>query len=179
MLVVKIPFVFMVGCMVKLKYILLLTALSAPVAYADWATKTDDDVFSGGKSAMMLGELSSIMSNAVFDCSENKLTFSLVEEDNNSKLDEPTPVDLFVKIDGDEVIKLNALLMRRNSRFIGAESSDKNNIINLLNQLQSAKKKFIVGIQGKGGESKQSYSGDVINSTNAVSNFVKACKISL
>lgn len=179
MLIVKTLFVFMVGCKVKLKYIFLLTVLLAPMAYADWATKTDDDVFSGGKSAMLLGILSSMSDNVVFDCSENKLTFSLLEEDNDSKLDAPIPVDLFVKIDNNEITKLNALMMRRNSKFMGAESSDKDGIIKLLKQLQAAKKKIIVGIQGKGGESRQSYSGDVINSTGAVSKFVKACKINL
>ncbi|OIN18270.1 hypothetical protein AO411_2003310 [Salmonella enterica subsp. enterica serovar Sarajane] len=169
----------MVRCKVKLKYIFLLTALLAPVAYADWDTQTDDDVFSGGKRAMLLGVLSSVGHNVVFDCSENKLMFSFLEEDNNSMLDAPIPVDLFVKIDDNEIAKLNALMMRRNSKFMGAESSDEDNIIKLLKQLRSAKKKIIVGIQDKDGENRQSYSGDVVNSTSAVSNFVKACNIKL
>lgn len=128
---------------------------------------------------MLLGVLSSVGHNVVFDCSENKLMFSFLEEDNNSMLDTPIPVDLFVKIDDNEIAKLNALMMRRNSKFMSAESSDEDNIIKLLKQLRSAKKKIIVGIQDKDGENRQSYSGDVVNSTNAVSNFVKACNIKL
>ncbi|EGL8525977.1 hypothetical protein IRL25_002504 [Salmonella enterica] len=166
----------------KLKFIPFVIMLLASTAYADanWGTQVDDDVFSGGKTATMIGIL--LSGDAVFfECNGgDKITVSLVSKvDNKISFDPPVPADLFIKIDENKAVKLNALIKRRNSSFVGAESSDRNSILTLLKQLQSAKKKIIVGLSDKAGGVKNQYPGEVQNSTSSVSTFVEACKIKL
>ena len=42
-----------------IKISLIAASLLSPIAHAQWITNTEDDLFSGGKKAMMLGSLTS------------------------------------------------------------------------------------------------------------------------
>jgi len=49
-------------------------------ARAEWMTKVEDDLFSGGKEAMLTGSISP-MAGIVFDCTKNSLSMAYIEKD--------------------------------------------------------------------------------------------------
>lgn len=164
---------------ILLKCSLLLTTLVMPLAHADWATRVDDDVFTGGHKAMMLGLLGSTNNALVFDCSKNVLDIAYVEQDSSTQDIDGLPMDLVVKIDAAPVVKFDATLSRRNSTTIQAKSEDEGAITEVLKSLQTAKSKIIVGVQSKAGTNQQSLTGNIYGSTTSVNDFIKACEIKL
>ena len=162
-----------------LKCSLLLTTLVMPFAHADWATRVDDDVFTGGHKAMMLGLLGSTNNVLIFDCSRSVLDIAYVEQDSSTQDIDGLPVDLVVKIDSAPIVKFDAILSRRNSTTIQAKSEDAASITSVLKALQTAKSKVIVGIQSKAGTNQQSLTGNIYGSTASVNDFTKACEIKL
>lgn len=162
-----------------IKICLVATALLAPTAHARWVTNTDDDLFSGGKKAMMIGELASSNSAIIFDCTKSNIAMSYVEMDKSSESVADIPMDLVIKIDSGEAAKLDAILSRRNVQSVQISSADAEKIKVVLKQLQDAKSKFLMGVQTKDGGNQHSLSGNVSGSTAAVNSFVKACEITL
>lgn len=158
----------------------LIPILLAPVvAYAQWLTKTSDDIFNNGKSAMLIGTLNDTNSGVIFDCTKKSLSISYVEPDETSKVEQSVPIDLVVKIDKGDAVKFDAEMFRRNDAALGIEASDEEAIKPLLKALRDAKQKIIIGLQSKDGGNQHSFTGGVSNSTNAVNKFTDACEIKL
>lgn len=162
-----------------IKMTLVAAALVSPIAHAQWVTNTEDDLFSGGKKAMMLGEVSSANGAIVFDCTKDKLKAAYVEMDKTTELTSELPMDLVMKVDGNNAVKLDANLSRRNVQSIQIESNDSDALKTLLKQLKEAKSKVLVGAQTKDGGNQHSFTANVSGSTTAVNSFVKACEITL
>lgn len=162
-----------------IKVSLIAAALASPIAHAQWVTNTEDDLFSGGKKAMMLGEVSSVNSAIIFDCTQDKLTVAYVEMDKSTESLSEIPMDLIMKIDNNAAVKLDATLSRRNVQSIQIESDASEQLRTLLKQIQAAKSKVLVGVQTKDGGNQHSITANVSGSTTAVNSFVKACEITL
>lgn len=162
-----------------IKISLIAASLLSPIAHAQWITNTEDDLFSGGKKAMMLGSLTSSTGAIIFDCTKEKLTAAYVEEDKSSDEVPNLPMDLIIKVDENAATKLDASLSRRNAQSVQIKSDDSEKITQLLKQLQDAKSKVLVGMQTKDGGNQSSFSANVSGSTAAVNNFTKACEITL
>lgn len=162
-----------------IKISLIAASLVSPITHAQWITNTEDDLFSGGKKAMMLGSLTSSSGAIIFDCTKDKLTASYVEEDKSSDGVPSLSMDLIIKVDGNAAKKLDASLSRRNAQSLQIKSDDSENITQLLKQLQGAQSKVLVGVQTKDGGNQSSFSADVSGSTAAVNSFIKACEITL
>ncbi|WP_347254118.1 hypothetical protein [Leminorella grimontii] len=158
---------------------LMIFAFVSPIAHAQWITNVDDDLFSGGKKAMMYGELNSLYSAIIFDCTKEKLSVAYIEEDKSSDAVPSISMDLIIKIDGFDAKKLHAILSRRNAQKLQIASDESETIKELLKQLKSAKSKILVGIQTNDGENQTSFSGNVSGSTAAVTRFVSACEIKI
>ena len=135
-----------------IKITFVAAVLASPIAHAQWVTNTEDDLFSGGKKAMMLGEVSSDNGAIVFDCTKEKLSAAYVEMDKSTESLSEVPMDLIMKVD---------------------------QLKTVLKQLQGAKSKVLVGVQTKDGGNQHSMSANVSGSTTAVNSFIKACEISL
>ncbi|HCR1893016.1 TPA: hypothetical protein ONC27_004777, partial [Enterobacter asburiae] len=97
-----------------IKITFVAAVLASPIAHAQWVTNTEDDLFSGGKKAMMLGEVSSDNGAIVFDCTKEKLSAAYVEMDKSTESLSEVPMDLIMKVDGNTAVKLDATLSRRN-----------------------------------------------------------------
>ncbi|HHT0992389.1 hypothetical protein NFK08_05310 [Enterobacter roggenkampii] len=162
-----------------IKMSLIAAVLLSPLAHAQWVTNTEDDLFSGGKKAMMLGEVSSDNGAIVFDCTKDKLKAAYVEMDKTTESVSEIPMDLIMKVDGNSAVKLNATLSRRNVQSLQIESEDSEQLKTLLKQIQEAKSKVLVGAQTKDGGNQHSFSANVSGSTTAVNSFVAACEIKL
>lgn len=161
------------------KICIIAASLITSTAYARWVTNTDDDLFSGGKQAMMLGEVSSQNSAIIFDCTKQSLKVSYVEMDKTSEVTSDIPMDLILKVDANSPVKLDATLSRRNVQSIQISSNDDEQIKTLLKQIKDAKSKILIGFQTKDGGNQISLSGNASGSTVAVNSFVNACEITL
>ncbi|WP_334677549.1 hypothetical protein [Klebsiella pneumoniae] len=153
--------------------------LTSFASHAQWLTKVDDDLFTGGKKALMIGDLSSSNSGLIFDCTKNKLSVAYVETDKSSDSVPAIAMDLIIKVDGNPANKLEASLSRRNAQAIEVSTDDAEKITAVLKQLQNAKSKVLVGIQTQDGGNQSSFSGNASGSTAATNSFIKACEISL
>ncbi|EMA2269021.1 hypothetical protein PSD81_005341, partial [Escherichia coli] len=111
-----------------LRTTLIATILFSPIVQAEWYTVTDDDLFSDGHTALMVGKKTSnpeeIDNNMIaLNCTPRSLTFSLVEKDIEEETSAPIysfPIDMAIKIDKNSIIRLNATLSRRNSMLTQA-----------------------------------------------------------
>ena len=158
-----------------IKITFVAAVLASPIAHAQWVTNTEDDLFSGGKKAMMLGDNGAI----VFDCPKEKLSAAYVEMDKSTESLSEVPMDLIMKVDGNTAVKLDATLSRRNVQSLQIQSDDADQLKTVLKQLQGAKSKVLVGVQTKDGGNQHSMSANVSGSTTAVNSFIKACEINL
>lgn len=161
------------------KIFIVAASLMASTAHARWVTNTEDDLFSGGKQAMMVGEVSNPNGAIIFDCTKQKLKVAYVEMDKTTEITSDIPMDLILKVDGNTAIKIDASLERRNVQSVQISSDDTEQIKALLKQLKDAKSKMQVGAQTKDGGNQTSFSGNVSGSTTAVTSFVNACEIAL
>ncbi|WP_196010546.1 hypothetical protein [Citrobacter amalonaticus] len=162
-----------------IKIAFVSAALISPIAHAQWVTNTEDDLFSGGKKAMMIGEVSSANGAIIFDCTKDKLTAAYVEMDKTSESTAEIPMDLIMKVDGNSAVKLNATLSRRNVQTVEIATEDADQLKTLLKQLKDAKSKALIGAQTKDGGNQVSFTANVSGSTTAVNSFVAACEIEL
>lgn len=145
-------------------------------AYAEWETKTEDDLFNGGKSAMMIATLNS-QAAVAFDCTKESLKMAYLEADKNPSVSD-VQVNMIVKIDSNEVLKFSAKPRVRNNQAIEIYT-DQDDVLKVLSQLRDAKSKFQLGLAIPGTDKKSSFSMGVTGSTGAVNSFIGACEIKL
>lgn len=162
-----------------IKITFMAAVLASPIVHAQWVTNTEDDLFSGGKKAMMIGEVSSANGAIIFDCTKDKLTAAYVEMDKTSESTADIPMDLIMKVDGNGAVKFNATLSRRNVQSIEIATDDAEQLKTVLKQLKEAKSKALIGAQTKDGGNQMSFTANISGSTTAVNSFVKACEITL
>jgi len=151
------------------------------VAYADWATKVEDDVFTSGSKAMMI-DIKPELNGVVFDCSKDILKVSYLERDDTTDLPENIPAELVFKVDQNAPVTFNAYTIIRNSNYFGVSSgttTEERSIKLLLNELKLAHRHVLVGIHYLINDRKYSYTFDISGSTTAVNQFTKACNIDL
>ncbi len=160
--------------------IIACLALSPVVAFAQWSTSTEDDIFTGGKKATMVATLGDYNdSNAlIFDCTKNDLSFAYVERSNEPEKATNIPVDMIVKIDSGEIKKMQSGFEQRNDKYIQAGVSDKDVITQILKEASKAKSKMIVGLSSDV-IGQHSVTASVSGSSKAVNQFAAACEISL
>ena len=165
-----------------MKRLLLLVSLIifSGVAFAQWTTSSEDDIFTGGKKATMVVSLGNYNdSNAlIFDCTKNDLTFAYVERSNEPEKATNIPVDMIVKIDSGEIKKMQSGFEQRNDKYIQAGVSDKDVITQILKEASKAKSKMIVGLSSDV-IGQHSVTASVSGSSKAVTQFAAACEISL
>ncbi|EIJ7821207.1 hypothetical protein LJN20_004710 [Salmonella enterica] len=147
-------------------------------AFANWFTKVQDDAFSDGHTAMMIGSQNT-MRGITFDCSSNALSVSYIEQAGAKQITEDSPVNMLFRIDGGAPIKFNAHTTMRNSKYLGIIADDADGLKTLLAQLRKAKRQVLLGLQSPGGDEKMSFTFSATGSTIAVNKFIKACNIDL
>lgn len=159
----------------------LLSAVYLPVAQASWKTIVENDIFSGGKKAELIGEISNTNQSVTFDCSKDNLTVSQVEEDRNTTVAKKSAYQTLVKVDDNSPVVLNTTLVRRSPESIALVSTEKEKIMTLLQQLQAqtSGQDFLTGDMDNKGNHLSSGSGSVSFAKKAVNKFIAACSIKL
>ncbi|CAI1954780.1 hypothetical protein [Serratia plymuthica] len=162
-----------------IKYTLLSSVLFTSFAHAQWLTQVDDDLFTGGKKATLVGDLQGADAALIFDCTKQKLTISYAERYGEQEAVSATPFNLIVKVDAGDAHKMDAQSKRRNSKYLEISSDDREQIEPILKSLLQAKSKVLVGLETKDGGNQFSASGSVAGSTKAADQFIKACELKI
>lgn len=166
-----------------LKNVLPCLLLLVPaIALAQWITKAEEDIFTGGKKAIMVATIGDYNSTTgiVFDCTKNGLSLAYVEKSSDplKKANADIPFDMIVKIDAGEIRKTNAVAKQRNDQSIQIISTERDLIIQVLKEASKAKSKMIVGISNDA-IGQHSVTATVNGSSKAISKFTSACEIDI
>ncbi|MFH8134198.1 hypothetical protein ABU178_08425 [Pantoea osteomyelitidis] len=154
--------------------ILSLACMASFSAHADWDAKVEDDIFSGGKQAMLVGMIS--MNNGIiFDCTKDSLSMAYVEK-GDYKAAESLPVTMIVKVDSNDPVSLQGNFSKRNDEYLQAATTQ-DGLVNILTQLKQAQSKVLIGLNVEAVNKKMSFSADAVGSTKAVTDFATACGI--
>lgn len=159
------------------KALLLLPLVYASIANAEWITTTEDDVFSDGKSAMMLGGLDPY-SALVFDCNSSGTSLSFIQISQWNKNMEGAESRVLVKVDSNNKYEFIGRLYQRNDKYIGVRVEDPN-LVKLLAEIKEAKSKVIIGLANKSNDQKWNGAASAYGSTKATQQFIDACKINI
>lgn len=155
----------------------LMGLVTSSLALADWSTTTQDDIFSGGKKAMMFGTISPAQAIA-FDCDSEQLTLALLQKEKWSDTRTSTGWDLLVKVDKGEIHRFKALSAQRNDVYVQYITGEKDEILKLLADLRNAKTPILLGLQSAEFDSKWSGTVPATGSTRETDKFLllEACK---
>lgn len=157
--------------------LLLTLLLTVPlISNAAWFTKVEDSIFDE-KNALLMGEIHNTQSFMIFECKGSDLYLSYVEKNNDPDI-KSYPVTLLFKVDNNSPIEFNAKFQVRNPNYMEAVTKDNEKILEAINQLRSAKSKYMSGLTVKGTDFRVSFSGDVNRSTLSANAFIKACGLS-
>lgn len=156
---------------------MLLISLS-PLAHAEWLTKVDDDIFTGGHTAMLLGTDSGD-NGIILDCTKDSLLLSYVEHGDTKNVTEGLPVDLLLKVGDAKPLKFAASTGVRNNDTFALKANDADLIRSFLAQLRVSNGKILVGIHYPQNDAKITSTFTSTGSTAAVGKFIKACEINL
>lgn len=154
---------------------LLGLATSSPTL-AEWSTTTQDDIFSGGKKAMMLGSISPAQAIA-FDCDSEQLTLALLQKEKWADTRASTGWDLLVKVDKGEIHRFKAQSAQRNDAYVQFITYEKDEILKLLPELRNAKAPILLGLQSEEFDSKWSGTVPATGSTRETDKFLQACNL--
>jgi hypothetical protein len=143
---------------------------------ADWYASIEDDIFSGGKKGVLVGEIGTSHALA-FDCGENKLTAALIEEGKEENAGPRMDGELLVKVDQNPPVKMTATYGQRNPTFRQIISYDSDSALTVLKQIQAAQSQILVGVTFPATGSKWSATASVSGSTRETNRFLEACKL--
>ncbi|RKR64626.1 hypothetical protein C7387_1327 [Yokenella regensburgei] len=152
-----------------------------PFAQAAWKTNVENDIFTGGKSAELVGDISNKNQSLIFDCAAGQLSVSQVEQNSNTVVKGTHHYQSLIKVADNAPLTFNATLARRNPQSIQLESRENGKIKTLLAQLlaQQSREDFLVGVKDGKGNQLSSGAGSVSFANKSVKKFISACNISL
>lgn len=159
--------------------IFLSLAVFSATAHAAWFTQVDDDVFTGGKSAMFVGSFSNSDVGLAFDCTSEALSMSYVMQWKTPQELSGIETKLVVKVDGNQPQTFSGAFDIRNDSAVAITVEDREAVLKVLKQIQAAKSKILIGYAIPSTGFKVSFSGNALNSTSAANSFIKACNIQL
>lgn len=157
--------------------VLAAALLCAGPAGAQWDTKVDDDIFSGGKKALLLGFITSD-SFLVADCdSSGELSFAYAQVGDWEEAMTLGNFRLLVKVDDNPVIEVAGKAEQRNNRSYQITSSDDAASLEIVRQIGVARRSILVGVEEPSFGMKYSATAKAAGSTSAVKRFLGACSI--
>jgi len=154
----------------------LLGLAMSSQTFAQWSTTTQDDIFSGGQKAMMLGDITPAQAVA-FDCDSENLTLALLQKEKWSDTRTSTSWNLLMKVDKGEIHRFKAVSLKRNDAYIQYVTNEKDEILKLLGDLRDAKTAILLGLQSDEFNSKWSGTVSATGSTRETDKFLQACKL--
>lgn len=149
----------------------------ATAASAGWYVDTKDDIFSGGKSAFLAGDIDTYHS-LIFDCDSDHLTMAIVQKIAKNDL-ETGSFRILIKTGQEAIHEFQGELSQRNEKYsqIATTDADKDALLNILKGIRAAKSKIQVGVQLKDSDFKWSGVVSSAGATKDADTFMSACKL--
>lgn len=166
----------------KIITIIVLTITAyLPSTEAAWKVNVENDIFSNGENAELIGDIINKNQSVIFDCTENELFISQVEEDSTTAIKEKNNYQTLIKIGENLPVTFNTILSRRNPESIQLRSNEEEKIKLILKQLltQTSGRDFLIGDKDGNGKHISSGSGSISLAKKSVTKFISACHISL
>lgn len=160
----------------------VLAVCYLPFAQASWKTTTEPDIFSpGNNKAQLTGDITNHNQSVIFDCTQDSLSVSQVEQDSNTVIEGKTPYQTLIEVPENKPIVFNTVLSRRNPESIQMSSNETAKIKLLLKQLrdESSSDDFLIGDIDKNGKHVSSGSGSVSFARKAVNKFIAVCNLTV
>lgn len=145
-------------------------------ANADWMTSVEDDIFSGGQKAMLMGNIDPYHA-LIFDCDSNGLSMNLLEKAKWESGMARASYRLLVRVDQGEVYDFAAKGSQRNDLFTQTSVLDKDEVLKLLGEIRDAQQQVQVGLQIKEIGAKWSGIASAAGSTRETDRFLNACNL--
>jgi hypothetical protein len=139
-------------------------------------TSAEDDIFSGGQKATLIGHVDPFHA-LVFDCDSERLTLSLIEKSKWQKGMELANYRLLVKVDQGAIHDFAAKGSQRNEQYSQVATADRDKILGLLREIRDAQAQIQIGMQIKETGSKWSGTSSVAGSTREADRFLQACNL--
>lgn len=163
--------------MLKPSFVAAVVAMTfSSLACAGWMTTTKDDIFSGGQTAMLIGEIDAYHA-LIFDCDSQNLTLSLIEQSKWKDGMDRGDWRLLVKVDQSQIRDFAAQSSQRNEKYIQVATSDRDSILELLKEIREANTNIQIGMQVKEVDFKWSGTASPSGSTRETDRFLQACKL--
>ncbi|MEG1213242.1 MAG: hypothetical protein RSE29_19165, partial [Leclercia sp.] len=159
----------------------LMMCTYLPASQAAWKVNIENDIFSNGKTAELIGEIKNTKQSIIFDCSQNKLAFSQVEENMNTTVKQGGKFKTLLKVDDNPPVTFTTTLARRDPQAIQLTSTEADKIVQVLSQLmqQRSSTDFLTGVTDTHGKQLSSGAGSVNSAKKALKKFIAACDITL
>jgi hypothetical protein len=156
--------------------VLFLVIAIPSVASADWSTSTQDDIFSGGKKAMLFGSISPGQAVA-FDCDSEGLSLAFLQKEKWAEGRASSEWKLLIKVDQGEIHRFTAESAQRNNDYAQYITREKEEILKVLADLRNAKSVIQLGLQSEQFDSKWSGTASAGGSTRETDKFMQSCKL--
>lgn len=163
--------------MVRKNLIAVILGLAiTSAANADWMTSAEDDIFSGGQKAMLMGSIDPYHM-LIFDCDSTGLSMSLLEKGKWESGMELASYRLLVRVDQNEVYDFSAKGAQRNEQYTQAYVADRTKILKLLGDIRDAQQQIQIGLEIKEIGAKWSGIASAGGSTRETDRFLNACNL--
>ncbi|ATE76257.1 MULTISPECIES: hypothetical protein [Pseudomonas] len=156
--------------------VVLIGIAISSTASAQWDTTIQDDIFSGDKKAMLLGNISPSQAVA-FDCDSDGLSLALLQEEKWADGRTSSEWKLLIKVDKGEIHRFTVESAKRNNQYTQYVTREKEEILKVLADLREAKSVIQLGLQSEEFDSKWSGTVSVGGSTRETDKFTQACKL--
>ncbi|CUX23908.1 MULTISPECIES: hypothetical protein [Agrobacterium] len=150
---------------------------SAGASFANgWFTKSEEDVFSGKQTAVMLG--SAVSGSVYITCdAERNVSVSFIfpmKEDIDTSLKGV----IVLKVDSGEAVRLDGEAYQHNEKYGGFKADVQDDQkATIVKSIGGAKKKILAGLHVESLDSKHSVDISPDGSTKAAGQFLKACEL--
>jgi hypothetical protein len=115
-------------------------------ALASWSTTVEDDLFSGGQKAMMIGDINQSM-YIVLDCKKDFATITVIEKGEWSAEYEGHTVRGLLKVDSNPSYDFQAVIVKRNSEYFGYEFNNVQIVAAMAKEIKESRSKITVGLE--------------------------------
>ena len=153
-------------------------ALSTTAANAEWMTTVEEDLFSEGSTATMIG-LISLNSSIYATCNADSVTIAYVEAAGDaSEVTEPIELgEIVFKGDNSERHLSKTSIYRHNNGYVGFTFDDTDRVVDVIRDIGKADSKISVGLNLVLSDKPMTVSVSARGSSKAVKSFFEACGI--
>lgn len=155
---------------------LLASMIFSGAASAEWFTNIQDDIFSGGKKAMLVGAISPYQA-LVFDCDSESLTLAIISKEKWADGMEKVNTKILVKVDEGGVHELSAINSKRNTEYNQSMAAEKAVVLSILTDIRDAQSNIQLGLSMPEIGGKWSGVISPAGSTREANRFIEACKL--